>query len=111
MNQIIPWFIINGITKNIINPITKNNQRKINIIQSKSFIFRLFNLFRKGEKRMLKNKDISKMITTFIILYKNNAKIVNHRIINIFLMNFFSSELCEKTFSTFCIIFSFMIYD
>jgi hypothetical protein len=60
---------------------------------------------------MLKNKDISNIMTTFIILYKNNAKIVNHRIINIFLMKFFSSELCENQFSIFCIIFSFIIYD
>jgi hypothetical protein len=40
-------------------------------IQKKSFIFHLFNLFKKGEKRIVKKREKNKIIIIFNILYKS----------------------------------------
>lgn len=57
-----------GIIKKIINAKTKSKDIKIIIIQNKSFIFHLLNLFRRGEKSTLKNRDNISINMIFTIL-------------------------------------------
>jgi hypothetical protein len=87
-NKLILWFTTNG----IIEKITINNTNKIikniKIIQNKSFILYLFNLFKKGENSSVKKRENTKIKIILEILYKKNIQIITHNTINIFIKKF-----------------------
>jgi hypothetical protein len=91
LNKFKLWLTKIGITEKTTSKETKNIIIKIITIQKKSFIFHLLNLFRKGEKSMLKKSEKNSIKTMLAILYKNKIQAKNHKIINILKKNFLYS--------------------
>jgi hypothetical protein len=90
------WFTISGTIKNIISATIRINPKNISIIHIKSFIFRLFNLFKSGEKSTDKNNDKISNTRIFEILYKNQTRINNQITVITFFTKYLYSRCCAS---------------